>query len=99
MNKYKEGWSSFIELCLATQDPKTLVALFNFLFTPEEKENLAARYLITRELLLDEKPQRQIAKELEVSIAKITRGSNALKHIDKKLLDYLLDKLARRNNI
>lgn len=93
MSKEKEGWSNFIELCLATENTQALSVLFDFFLTPEEKENLAMRYLITQELLQDKKTQREIAKELNVSIAKITRGSNELKRIDKKLLEFLKEKL------
>ena len=51
------------------------------------------RYSIIHELIKQEKTQREIAKELNVSIAKISRGSNELKRIDKKLLTYLKEKL------
>ncbi len=47
------------------------------------------RYLIIKELLQKKKPQRQIAKDLNVSIAKITRGSNELKRMHPKLLQFL----------
>jgi TrpR family trp operon transcriptional repressor len=93
MNQHKEGWYGFVELCLATKEPKSLSILLDALLTPEEKENLAARYWILKELLRGEKTQRQLAKDLNVSIAKITRGSNALKRIDKKLLQFLQEHL------
>ena len=67
--------------------------LFDLFFTPEEKDNLALRYLIIQELLQDEKSQREMAKNLNVSIAKITRGSNELKRISPKLLATLRSKM------
>jgi TrpR family trp operon transcriptional repressor len=85
----KEGWNDFLELCLSTSEKKDLDALFDLFFTPEEKDNLALRYLIIRELLLQKNSQREIAKKLNVSIAKITRGSNELKRIPPKFLAYL----------
>ena len=40
---------------------------------------METRCLIIKALLEKKAPQRQIAEELNVSIAKITRGSNELK--------------------
>ena len=70
------------------------MAFFDLFFTMEEKKDFATRYLIIKTLLKNEKPQRQIAKELHVSISKITRGSNELKRMDPALLDYLRDVFA-----
>lgn len=89
MNSHQQGWNSFLELCLTVNNAKTLAGLLDVFLTPEEKENLAMRYLILKELLQGQKTQRQIAKDLNVSIAKITRGSNELKRIDKKTLQFL----------
>lgn len=89
--KLKAGWRGFLALCLKQQDEKALEQLFDLFLTPEEKENLATRYSIVQELLKHELPQREIAKQLNVSIAKITRGSNELKRMDKKLLQTLKD--------
>jgi TrpR family trp operon transcriptional repressor len=89
--KLKAGWRGFLALCLKQQDEKALEQLFDLFLTPEEKENLATRYSIVQALLKHELPQREIAKQLNVSIAKITRGSNELKRMDKKLLQTLKD--------
>ncbi len=94
MSKFAEGWQGLLGLCLESRDEKTLASLLDLILTPEEKANLATRYLIIKELLQDEKPQREIAKDLNVSIAKITRGSNELKRVDKKLLNFLKNKFA-----
>jgi TrpR family trp operon transcriptional repressor len=53
------------------------------------------RCLIIRDLLMQEQTQREIAKNLNVSIAKITRGSNELKRIKDPLLTYLKSKLIK----
>lgn len=90
--KYKDGWQQLISLCLVTKE-ELLPAVLDFLLTREEKESLAMRCLITQELLAKKKTQRQIAKDLNVSIAKITRGSNALKSIQSPILKYLRAKL------
>lgn len=89
MKKYQKGWQGFVELCQQTKDEKTLSHLFNLLLTPEEKENIAMRCLVIRELLLQQKTQREIARHLNVSIAKITRGSNELKRMKAPYVEYL----------
>lgn len=87
------GWNDFLNLCLGSGNATQLTALFDLFLTPEEKQNLALRCLIIKKLLQQQQTQRQIAKELNVSIAKITRGSNELKRLDKKLRNYLITHL------
>ena len=70
-----------------------LSLLLDLFLTPEEKTDLIRRFLIIKELFRNEKTQRQIAHDLHVSIAKITRGSNELKRTNRKLLSYLQEKL------
>lgn len=89
MEKYQKGWGKFIELCNEIKNENKLSSVFELLLTPQEKESIAMRYLIVRELLKGEKPQRTIAKELNVSIAKITRGSNELKRLSAPFVQYL----------
>ena len=64
------GWDRFIKLCLASNNAHMLSAWFELFLTHEEKENLALRYLIIEELFKQEKTQRDIAQDLQVSIAK-----------------------------
>jgi TrpR family trp operon transcriptional repressor len=94
LNKAKKRLEGFIDLCLSSRNERLFEALFDLFLTEEEKSDLALRYLIVKELLKKEKSQREIAKNLNVSIAKITRGSNELKRIDEKLLKHLKDKLS-----
>ncbi len=89
MDKYQKGLDGFIELFLLIKDKKTLLLLLDLFLTAEERADLGMRFLIIKELLSEEKTQRQVAKELNVSIAKITRGSNELKRTNRKLLTYL----------
>ncbi|MFT3742109.1 MAG: trp operon repressor [Gammaproteobacteria bacterium] len=93
MNTLDTGWKSFLKLCLAIQEERTLALFLELMLTPEEKQNLATRYLIIQALLKEEQTQREIAKDLNVSIAKITRGSNELKKLDKRLLELLKSRL------
>ena len=85
----EDGWRRFIDLCLKAETPEKLSDLFHVFLTPEEREDLSKRLLIVKELLEGKKTQREMAKDLEVSIAKITRGSNELKGIDEKLKQFL----------
>ena len=66
------------------RNPETLHQLFDLFLTIEEKETLASRYVILKALLKEELTQREIAKAFKVSIAQITRGSNALKVLDPR---------------
>lgn len=93
MDNFKKGFSGFMALCLEKKDQKELAELFDLFFTPEEKSDLAMRFLIIEQLLLGKKTQREIAKDLSVSIAKITRGSNELKRISPQLIKLLTKKL------
>jgi TrpR family trp operon transcriptional repressor len=93
MNKFEPGLIRFIQLCQKTKDEATLIAIFELFFTPEEQIDLANRYNIIQALIQNEQTQREIAKNLTVSIAKITRGSNELKRVDQKLLTYLTKNL------
>jgi TrpR family trp operon transcriptional repressor len=89
MKTNKEGWDKFISLCQALDSPKNLSSLFDLLLTPQEIESIALRCLIIKELLEEQRPQREIAKKLKVSIAKITRGSNEIKRMDRKFLSLI----------
>lgn len=84
------GWSQFLTLCRASESTHQLDQLFSLLFTLEEKDQLAMRVQLVRELLRGEKTQRQISQDLKISIAKITRGSNALKTVDEALKSFIL---------
>jgi TrpR family transcriptional regulator, trp operon repressor len=85
-----KNFRSFLQLCLKVKADKQLEDLFELFFTIEERHVLSCRYLIIQALLKGELTQRELAKKYGVSIAQITRGSNALKTIDpyiKSLLE------------
>ncbi len=81
----KESWQSFLQLCSKIHTPEELGRFFDLFLTYEEKETLASRYLIIKSLIENQITQREISNLHHVSIAQITRGSNALKTIDPKL--------------
>ena len=83
----KKGWQEFIKLCSKISSPKELGELFDLFLTIEEKETLASRYVIIKALVEGNLTQREIAENCKVSIAQITRGSNALKIISPELKD------------
>ncbi|HSX11390.1 MAG TPA: trp operon repressor [Chlamydiales bacterium] len=85
MESGEDGWWGFLELCSGVKGAEALNELLWLFLTHEERADIATRFLIVRELLKGEKTQREIAKDLGVSIAKITRGSNYLKTISKNL--------------
>jgi TrpR family trp operon transcriptional repressor len=85
----EKGWRGFFKLCQSIKDSKQLQEFFEVFLAKEEVEMLSARYWIVRALIKGELTQREIAKKYKVSIAQITRGSNALKSISPKLKAFL----------
>ena len=59
-------------------DPELMENFLNSLFTPAEVVEMGKRWALVR-LLEDGLSQRTIAKELGLSLCKITRGSKELK--------------------
>lgn len=84
-----KGWDDFLALCQGADSKEVLDELCGLLFTLEEKEQLALRVELVKELLKGEKTQREISRELNISIAKITRGSNALKTASDQLKAFI----------
>ena len=85
MESETDGWRAFLRLCRGAKSEDELDEFFWLLLTPEEREDVKSRYLIVRELVKGRKTQREIARELGVSIAKITRGSNFIKQMSQNL--------------
>lgn len=84
---------AFIQLCNQMKNVEDLKKLFSLFFTFEEREVIASRFLIIKALLEEEYTQREISEKYKVSIAQITRGSNALKIIDPQFKEMLIKKL------
>ena len=85
----EDGWRKFIKLLVAVKEPRILEELSKLFFTPEERNSISKRISIIEELIKGEMTQREMAEDLEISIAKITRGSNALKETSPKLIQFL----------
>lgn len=89
----KDGWRKFLTLMAETNDPKKIEHLAQLFFTSEERDAISKRIRIIEELLKEEKTQREIAADYSISIAKITRGSNALKEMSSQVKEDLKGKL------
>jgi len=63
--------------------------LLELLCTINELEQINARIEIIRGLVKGKETQRELAQRLNLSIAKITRGSNELKRMSPRLLEFL----------
>jgi TrpR family transcriptional regulator, trp operon repressor len=89
----ENGWKEFLELCSKIKTPEDFNLFFSLFLTFEEREIMGSRYLIIKELLEGKLTQREIAESCKVSIAQITRGSNALKIIDPEFRKKLEKKI------
>jgi TrpR family trp operon transcriptional repressor len=63
---------------LSGADPKLIEDFLYCLFTPSEADEIAKRWALVKEIASG-RPQREIAKDLGLSLCKITRGSRELK--------------------
>jgi TrpR family trp operon transcriptional repressor len=80
-----------------TSDPRSILRFLNSLLTPNEIREIASRWELVK--LLDRgDSQRQIARQLGLSLCKITRGSRELKKKDSpfKLMITTLERQQRR---
>lgn len=79
--------TDFAELAAAIARLRGPVAVARFLeelFTPSECVEMSKRWALTRELLAG-KSQRDIARELGLSLCKITRGAKLARNPDSLL--------------
>lgn len=79
MSEEYPGIGKLSELLHRAKSKEQLEQLLELFLTMTEREAIGGRYLIVEGLLKGEKPQRQLAEELGLSISKITAGSNAIK--------------------
>jgi len=84
MSNEEDGWREFLDLCKRSSREE-LNELLKAVLTHTERREIAFRMLIFRELVQGEKTQREIAAELPISIANVSRGSNVLKTLDPEL--------------
>jgi TrpR family trp operon transcriptional repressor len=73
-----ENLGELVRLLAKIDEPELIEAFLRCLLTPAETADIAARWALVK--ALGEKiPQRKIARDLGVSLCKITRGSKELK--------------------
>jgi len=85
MTKSPQGWNKLLDICLNITNKQELCNFLIAILTPEEYENIAKRMIVLEALMKKELSQRDIAEKYEISIAKITRGSNELKRMPSDL--------------
>jgi TrpR family trp operon transcriptional repressor len=73
-----ENFGELSRTLASIREPEFIEDLLRCLLTPAETADIAARWALVK--ALDEgRPQREIAKNLGISLCKITRGSRELK--------------------
>ncbi|MDD7202263.1 MAG: Trp family transcriptional regulator [Sphaerochaetaceae bacterium] len=79
--KKNSAYEDLVALFARTTDQQQMLKLFEEIFTPAERKDLALRWNLMQELYKGT-AQRTIAKEFHISLCKITRGSKILKEKD-----------------
>lgn len=83
-----KAWQQFLKATQG-QSLEDLKLWFEVLLTQAEQADIADRIRIIQGLIDDKLPQRELAENLQVSISKITRGSNALKRMSPQKIKWL----------
>lgn len=78
-------FKDFINLTYSIRDKRLLEDFFEGVTTPTERKELARRVEIVKRLLADQ-PHQQIAADLGVGVATVTRGSRELANGKFKVL-------------
>lgn len=87
--------SAFYELIASIRSPKEARQLLEDLLTPQELDQCSERWQLVQ-MLAAGTPQREIAKQLGVSIATVTRGSRMLQHGSGGFAAFLKKRLTKR---
>lgn len=74
-------FDELVDFLLQAEDRSAMASRLHALLTPAELHEIPNRLKITR-LLKQGVPQRDIAKQLRVGIATVTRGSKAMSEIE-----------------
>lgn len=83
-----DNLEELIEIFAKTADKKQMRKLFEEILTKSELKDVEKRWYLLKELYKGV-PQRKIAKDMEISLCKITRGSRVLKQDDSELKKHL----------
>jgi TrpR family trp operon transcriptional repressor len=97
IQKISENLAEMSALLAETDDEGLLMDFFRELFTQAECADIAARWALIKALNRGT-PQRTIAKDLGLSLCKITRGSKELRKPDSALAK-MLERLAPKSTL
>jgi len=89
----KREWQALVKLFAQHSSLNEMDQLLHVFLTANERDFLVHRYKIVQALLTKKVPQRKIAEELNVSIAKITAGSNELKRTKPAFKQILMERM------
>jgi TrpR family trp operon transcriptional repressor len=86
--RIEENIDELVYILTATNDTGLVRRFFSNLFTPAEMADFATRWALVK-ALSKKNTQREIAKDLGVSLCRITRGSKELKKEDSAFPEML----------
>lgn len=89
MNTRQKSKKRLIKALSRISDPAKMEQALDAILTMREREEVENRLLIFK-LLMEGVPQREIAAQLGVGIATVTRGANAMKRIKAEVLENFL---------
>ncbi|MDQ5921364.1 MAG: TrpR family transcriptional regulator, trp operon repressor [Pseudomonadota bacterium] len=84
------AWQAFVDKLLQLKTKEQLNEFLNVLLTLSEIDELSKRHAIICALLRNDKTQREIARDLKVSIANVSRGANELKTCSDQVKEMFL---------
>ena len=90
----KPEWQSFVKLC-ATLSEDQLTELFSLFLTVAERDDITDRFIILTTMLNSKMTHREIAREFNISLAKVSRGSNAIK-VAEEYYPGIIEKLVQK---
>jgi TrpR family trp operon transcriptional repressor len=90
-------WCRLLELMIKCDTKAKMDDFLHLFLTMNEREYLVDRYRIVEALLTTDQTQREIAKNLNVSITKITDGSKAVHVISEKFRAFLVKEMSQRH--
>lgn len=86
--KLMDKTRDLVDLICSLKSKNEVEEFVRDMFTPNEFDTLAKRWRIIK-MLNEGYTQRDIAKELQVSLCKVTRGSKILKNKNSVIYRYL----------
>lgn len=92
-----DEWNQVVKLFSNIHSEELMDQMLHLFLTINEREFVIDRYKIIKALLTSNLPQRKIAEELKVSIAKITVGSNELKRTPIEVIEYFKNQINNKS--